>query len=118
MCLLITVKDITNEKIIDHQQVVDQLKNMIFKTFTHELKTPLNGITLSLDTCKYLSKKLTKNFSSNQKPNSQYNILKVVENLNDKLKVINSCTMILKHSMNDLFDYHQLQNNDINLNIE
>ena len=53
-CLLLTVKDITTEKIVDQKRVLDRLKNMIFKSFAHELKTPLNGILGCLETSHYI----------------------------------------------------------------
>lgn len=55
-CLLLTVKDITHEKIIDQKQLMDRLKNMIFKSFTHELKTPLNGIIMTVETANFIAK--------------------------------------------------------------
>ena len=56
---MLTVKDVTTEKIVDQKKVLDRLKNMIFKSFTHELKTPLNGIMMSIDTSNFLFEKLT-----------------------------------------------------------
>ena len=53
---MITVKDITHEKVINQKEVMDKLRNMIFKSFSHELKTPLNGIIMSVDTSKFISK--------------------------------------------------------------
>ena len=53
------MKDVTTEKIVDQKKVLDRLKNMIFKSFTHELKTPLNGIMMSIDTSNFLFEKLT-----------------------------------------------------------
>lgn len=35
---------------------MERLKNMIFKSFSHELKTPLNGIIMSLETSNFISK--------------------------------------------------------------
>ena len=42
ICLLLTIGDITNQKIIQEKSLVDNVKNKIFKSFTHELKNPLN----------------------------------------------------------------------------
>lgn len=59
-CLLLTIKDITHEKIVDQKKVLERLKNMIFKSFSHELKTPLNGIIMSLETSQYITKMISK----------------------------------------------------------
>ncbi len=32
------------------------MKNMVFKSYTHELKTPLNGICMSLETTEIIIK--------------------------------------------------------------
>jgi len=40
---------------------------MIFKSFSHELKTPLNGIIMSLETTKFISKKMKKVFEKERK---------------------------------------------------
>jgi signal transduction histidine kinase len=42
---------------------------MIFKTFTHELKTPLNGITLSLETSQHITHLLLKKLEENSSKN-------------------------------------------------
>ena len=31
------------------QRLVNQLRNMMFKSFTHEIKTPLNGVIQSME---------------------------------------------------------------------
>ena len=31
------------------QRLVNSLRNMLFKSFTHEIKTPLNGVIQSMD---------------------------------------------------------------------
>lgn len=49
-CLLLTLKDTTTDKIVDQKKLLEELKNKIFKSYTHELQTPLNGISMSLET--------------------------------------------------------------------
>jgi len=39
---------------------------MIFKSFSHELKTPLNGIIMSIDTSLILSKRISKHLIANK----------------------------------------------------
>ena len=41
-CLLLTVRDVTNNKVLSEKKTVDEVKNRIFKSFTHELKNPMN----------------------------------------------------------------------------
>jgi signal transduction histidine kinase len=39
------LRDISIEKMLSENSQIDKLKSMILKSFTHELKSPLNGIT-------------------------------------------------------------------------
>ncbi|CDW76603.1 multi-sensor hybrid histidine kinase [Stylonychia lemnae] len=119
-CLLLTVKDITHEKIIDQKQLMDRLKNMIFKSFSHELKTPLNGIIISLETSNHISKQVMSKLRRDKpKGNIQIDdIQKSSKSLRQQLKIIESCSYVLKNIMHDFFDYHQLQTNELSLNVK
>eukprot|EP00347_Sterkiella_histriomuscorum_P005710 403355564 len=118
--LLITVKDITHEKVINQKQLMDKLRNMIFKSFSHELKTPLNGIIMSVDTSKFISKALIQKLQKERQRGllqlddaiQQSNQLKL------QIKVMESCSYVLKNIMHDFFDYHQLQTNELTMNVK
>ena len=56
---------------MDQKQLLDRLKNMIFHSFSHELKTPLNGIMMSIETSHFISDVLIKKL---EKPRPQNNL--------------------------------------------
>ncbi|CDW82214.1 UNKNOWN [Stylonychia lemnae] len=116
-CLLLTIKDITHEMIIDQKKIVDRLRNMIFKSFSHELKTPLNGIIMSLDTSIILSKRINQSIVRNYQ-GWQDESINQGKQLRLSLKIMKSCAYVLKNIMHDFFDYNQLQNNELVLNIK
>lgn len=43
---------------------------MIFKSFSHELKTPLNGIMLSLETSNFISKAMNNKLNKDRQRGS------------------------------------------------
>eukprot|EP00347_Sterkiella_histriomuscorum_P015572 403356521 len=118
--LLITVKDITHEKVINQKELMDKLRNMIFKSFSHELKTPLNGIIMSVDTSKFISKALILKLQKER----QRGLLQLDESIQQsnqlklQIKVMESCSYVLKNIMHDFFDYHQLQTNELTMNVK
>eukprot|EP00347_Sterkiella_histriomuscorum_P013279 403365326 len=118
--LLITVKDITHEKVINQKQLMDKLRNMIFKSFSHELKTPLNGIIMSVDTSKFILKALIQKLQKER----QRGLLQLDESIQQsnqlklQIKVMESCSYVLKNIMHDFFDYHQLQTNELTMNVK
>eukprot|EP00347_Sterkiella_histriomuscorum_P015242 403357770 len=119
-CLLLTVKDITHEKIIDQKQLMDRLKNMIFKSFSHELKTPLNGIIMSLETSNFISKAMLTKLR-NERQRSVISVEDVTnqsQHLRLQLKIMESCSYVLKNIMHDFFDYNQLQTGELTLNVK
>eukprot|EP00347_Sterkiella_histriomuscorum_P008941 403343151 len=116
-CLLLTVKDITHEKIIDQKKVLDRLRNMIFKSFSHELKTPLNGIIMSLETAIFIHKRIQIYLDSVRVP-QVVEIAYQGKQMLGSLKNLKSCAFVLKNIMHDFFDYNQLQSNEITLNIK
>ena len=40
----ISIRETTQDKNNVDQRIVVQLRSMMFKSFTHEIKTPLNGV--------------------------------------------------------------------------
>ena len=42
--VLVTMQDITAQKLSEEKELINDLKQAIFNTFTHELLTPLNGL--------------------------------------------------------------------------
>jgi len=52
------VKEVTQDKKLQEQRLVNQLRNMMFKSFTHEIKTPLNGVIQSMDLAESLMRAL------------------------------------------------------------
>ena len=41
---LIIVRDLTSDRGLLEKEMMGKLRNMMFKSFTHEIKTPLNSI--------------------------------------------------------------------------
>lgn len=46
---MIALRDITQDKKLMEEKLVNQLRNMMFKSFTHEIATPLNGVVQTID---------------------------------------------------------------------
>lgn len=110
-CILITIKDNTAEKIIDQKEVLEKISNMVFKSYTHELTTPLNGICLSLGTLELITKKLIQGLYEKDQMNINSQLAEQIKNaklINTQLKVMNSCSILLKSTMHDFFDHNQL----------
>jgi signal transduction histidine kinase len=47
ICVLLILNDTTSVKVLEENEIIDKAKNMIFNTFSHELRSPLNGIICS-----------------------------------------------------------------------
>jgi len=87
-CVLITLKDVTSNKLVIEKNILDRIKGMIFKSFSHEMHTPLNGIVLNLQTSKDLIRK-----QKDAMPQLQASL---------------SCSLILQSIMQDFMDYQHL----------
>jgi len=61
--VLVTLKDTTSNKLVVEKELVDRIKSMIFKSFSHEMHTPLNGIILNLQTIKIVVEQAKKDRS-------------------------------------------------------
>jgi K+-sensing histidine kinase KdpD len=48
-CTFFTAINTTSEKIIKENTLIDKIKGSIMKSFSHEVKTPLNGVIGNID---------------------------------------------------------------------
>eukprot|EP00347_Sterkiella_histriomuscorum_P014284 403361468 len=95
ICLLLTMRDVTNQKVIQEKKLVDEVKNRIFKSFTHELKNPLNFLLFSFELInKHISDLRTS-------PTA-------LKNLKSVVSTADSCANILRNIINDFIDYSML----------
>jgi len=122
-CFLITVKDITNERQISKNEILGKLQNMIFKSFTHELNTPIHQMAMTIDTGKHVVKELSKNLRNYNKmgPKPSKNAIsqdiKKSEAVEKDFKVISAGLLMLRSNLHDLFDYYEINNQNLELNI-
>jgi len=81
------------------KKLIDKIKNMIFKSFTHEMNTPLNGIILNLET--------TRTIIEQMKVEQEYQPWQPSE-IQLEIQAAKSCSLILQSIMNDFKDYQLL----------
>lgn len=106
ICVLITLKEITQQKVMQEIQLVDIVKNMIFKSFTHELKSPLN---CKFNFNKYPSIVLMLSYESiHQYMAKSRKNEKAYHSMQKMISTAESCTYVLKNIINDFMDYSVL----------
>jgi signal transduction histidine kinase len=98
------MRDITHTKVIEEQDLMNKLKQMIFKSFTHELKTPLNGILGSVENVKNMLECLV---TADKKELLEARKSQFPEILN-YLQTAESCAYIQYSIINDFLDYSHL----------
>ncbi|TNV86947.1 hypothetical protein FGO68_gene10164 [Halteria grandinella] len=108
--ILLSVKEITQDKKMLEQQLVNKLRNMMFKSFTHEIKTPLNGVIQSMD----LTQSLLKDIVYKKKMRNQHS--KEFDNILILMSQISSGVYILQNNLNDLIDYQQIETGNLKIN--
>ena len=86
VCFMITIKDVSNILGAERISAENNTKNLIIRSISHELRTPINCINLILDE---LNKKLPKD-------------------LQEKVYSIKTCTRLLTYQINDILDYSDL----------
>jgi len=57
---MVLIREITNDKKLLEQRLMNQLKGMMFKSFTHEIKTPLNSVLTQLSLASTTLKQMPK----------------------------------------------------------
>lgn len=98
-CLLLTVRDVTNNKVLSEKKTVDEVKNRIFKSFTHELKNPMN---CNLDFYYIMSLVLLFSFELiNKHMNDLRTSPNAYKNLRSVVNTAESCTNVLRNIIND-----------------
>jgi two-component system capsular synthesis sensor histidine kinase RcsC len=105
------VKEITQDKKMLEQQLVNKLRNMMFKSFTHEIKTPLNGVIQSMD----LTQSLLMNVKHKRKMKDQQS--KEFDNILILMSQMSSGVYILQNNLNDLIDYQQIESGNLKVNM-
>ena len=96
------------------QRLVNQLRNMMFKSFTHEIKTPLNGVIQSMELTFSVLQSLKSRHTQkpNTLPGNEYG------QLHQLMKQIFSGVYILQNNLNDLIDYQQIESGGLNINFK
>mmetsp|Transcript_9004 Transcript_9004/g.8397 ORF Transcript_9004/g.8397 Transcript_9004/m.8397 type:complete len:136 (-) Transcript_9004:671-1078(-) len=110
LCLLMTVRDITDQKIFQEKQLIDSVKTRIFKSFTHELKSPLNFLMMSFD--------LMQNYIEEVEVEDDESVA-TINKVKSTIETQQSCAIVLKNIINDFMDYSILcgdQKNQFKLN--
>eukprot|EP00347_Sterkiella_histriomuscorum_P019208 403342524 len=110
----LTIRDITQDKKHLDQRILQQLRNMMFKSFTHEIKTPLNAVVQSIDLSnQFIKQNLTpcdKNINNKVPERRNY------KQLQNYMNTIESGIHILQNNLNDLIDYQMIENGEMKIN--
>ncbi len=94
---LIILRDISSDRVMLEKKVMGKLRNMIFKSFNHEIKTPLNSIQGRLE---MISLALT------DRAASRHGLIQEVE-------ATKAGCVILMNNVADLIDYHRIEADDL-----
>jgi CheY-like chemotaxis protein/nitrogen-specific signal transduction histidine kinase len=85
-CCMITIKDVSTILNLERISAENKMKNLIIRSISHELRTPINCINL-------ISDELLKRFEKEAQ---------------DKVQAIKTCTKLLTYQINDILDYSDL----------
>ncbi|CDW79053.1 multi-sensor hybrid histidine kinase [Stylonychia lemnae] len=110
----LTVRDVTQDKKLLDQRMVCQLRNMMFKSFTHEIKTPLNGVVQTIDLSNGILNKLLDEKKNSYTSPDRTNHKKLQSYMNS----IESGIYILQNNLNDLIDYQLIENGELKINFK
>ncbi|KAL4441634.1 hypothetical protein ABPG74_021566 [Tetrahymena malaccensis] len=95
-CFLIILKDVSQKMMYDRLQEIDQYKDQLLASVTHELKTPLNGILAIVQAAEH-----------------EEDIFEIKK----QLQCIKESGCMLEIILNDILDYSRLQKQKLRLNI-
>jgi len=93
-CCLLTIKDTTLAKFYRQIKEVDELKTLWMRSISHELRTPLNGVQNMLSSLSEMS---------------------LVPLARECVEIAENSAELLMTTINDLLDFHQLQDNSFKL---
>ena len=84
---------------------------MMFKSFTHEIKTPLNGVVQTID----LTNSVIKEYQAERIRNGKH--MNEFLQLERYMKQIFSGVHILQNNLNDFIDYQQIESGSLKVSM-